>query len=98
MSSSNPLPLENLFAQLESDIRTHLMSTDGLEVLILRINSYSRLIKAHPENTHTNADIPSTIELMTKIDEYINVIGNGTEIDTYPLAIKAYTRILTGRK
>jgi hypothetical protein len=98
MSSANPLPLENLFAQLDNDIRTHLSSTDGLDVLVLRINSYSRLIKAHPENTHTNPSIPSTIELMTKIDEYIKSWGHHQKIDTYPIVVKAYTRIIAGRK
>lgn len=99
MSSSNPLSIEQLFTQLEQDITRHFKSVSGMAAVTLRINSYSRLIKAHPDNTHENKNIPMTEHLMKRIDEWIDaydnpMVGKGSHV----LAVKAYTRILAGRK
>jgi hypothetical protein len=69
-----------------------------MAAVTLRINSYSRLIKAHPKNTHENPNIPSTAELMKKIDEWIEVYGTYHGSSSHALGVKAYTRILAGRK
>lgn len=98
MASSNPLSVEELFEQLQQDITRHFNSSSGMAGVVLRINSYSRLIKAHPENTHDNPDIPSTMELMKKIDYCIRVYGSYTGTSSHSLMVKAYTRIIAGRK
>lgn len=97
-SSSNPLSIEKLFDQLQKDLTRHFNSVSGMASVTLRINSYSRLIKAHPENAHGNPNIPSTTELMEKIDNSIEVYGTYNGKASHLLAAKAYTRILAGRK
>ena len=97
-SAQNPLSVENLFAQLEQDLDRHFKSVSGMAAVDLRINSYSRLIKAHPDNTHNNPNIPSTNELMDKINKYIDVYGTYHGNGSHSLAVKAYTRIIAGRK
>jgi hypothetical protein len=98
-SNANPLNIEELFMQLNKDLKTHLSgSGSGKAALTLRINSYSRLIAAHPENTHDSrkASILSTEELMKKIDESINKISFSAS-STQELLVEAYTRIIVGR-
>lgn len=98
MSANHPLPIEELFRQLKQDLDRHFNSQSGMAAVSLRVNSYSRLIKSHPENTHDNKFIPSTAELMEKIDEWIEVYGTYHGSSSHVLAVKAYTRILAGRK
>lgn len=99
MSSSNPLSIEELFKQLHEDIDRHFKSVSGMAGVTLRINSYSRLIKAHPENTHENPNIPSTVALKKEIDDCIAAYGSyyGGKA-SHLLTAKAYTRIIAGRK
>lgn len=98
MSSPHPVSVEELFSQLKKDIDRHFMSSSGMAAVSLRINSYSRLIKAHSDNTHTNPNIPSSAELIEKIDEWIAGYGTYNGSGSHVLAVKAYTRILAGRK
>lgn len=97
-SASNPLSIEKLFDQLQKDLTLHFHSTSGMAAVQLRISSYSRLIKAHPENTHGNPNIPSTTELMKKIDEWIGIYGTYHGSGSHIVGVKAYTRIIAGRK
>ena len=97
-SSTNPLPVEHLFEQLQKDIARHFNSVSGMAAVTLRINSYSRLIKAHPDNTHSNPYIPSTERLKKLIDEWIEAYGTNDGNGSHVLAVKAYTRIIAGRK
>lgn len=97
MTSSNPLSLEQLFTQLHQDIDRHFKSPSRMPTETLRIKLYSRLIKAHPENTHDNPAIPSTTELMDKIDAYIEAYATYNR-EAHLLATKAYTRIIVGRR
>lgn len=97
-SSSNPLSIDELFTQLQQDITRHFKSPSGMAGVTLRINSYSRLIAAHPENTHDNPNIPSTTELMDKIDNFIDIYGSSDGTASHLLTAKAYTRIIAGRK
>lgn len=97
-SASNPLSIEKLFDQLQKDLTLHFHATSGMAAVQLRINSYSRLIKAHPENTHDNPNIPSTTELMEKVDNCIDAFGTYSGNASHLLAAKAYTRIIAGRK
>lgn len=96
--SSNPLSIEELFKQLEADIHTHMENRGSVSALELRVNSYARLIEAHPENTHGNTRIPSTEVLMTKIDYCIEFYGTSQGKSGHALAAKAFTRIIAGRK
>jgi hypothetical protein len=98
MPSSNPLSIEQLFDQLQKDLTRHFNSRSGMAAVTLRINSYSRLIKAHPENTHDNPRIPSTAELREHIDEWIEVYGTYHGSGSHALGVKVYTRIIAGRK
>lgn len=104
--SSNPLNIEELFKELETDIQKRMDARSG-DVKVkahveLRIDSYSRLIKAHPENTHDNPRIPSTEVLMKKIDSCIETYGKYaatyTPKEGHAVAAKAFTRIIAGRK
>lgn len=101
-SNTNPLNIETLFAQLNKDLKTHLSGSGGKAALALRINSYSRIIAAHPENNHDsrkvskNVSLPSTDELMQKIDEAITKsLTNASS--SHELLVEAYTRIIVGR-
>lgn len=96
MASSNPLSIEQLFTQLHQDMDRHFKSPSRMTTETLRIKLYSRLIKTHPENTHDNPNIPSTTELMEKIDAYIEAYATYNR-ESHLLATKAYTRILAGR-
>lgn len=96
--SSNPLNIQDLFKQLFADIEGHMELRGSLSALELRIDSYSQLIKAHPENTHGNTHIPSTEVLMTKMDYCIDFYGTSQGKTGHGLAAKAFTRIIAGRK
>lgn len=106
--SSNPLNIENLFKQLDSDLESRCGAWEG-DVLSgsfahieLRIDSYSHLIAAHPDNTHGNTRIPSTEVLMRKIESCIETYrkSNGPYTprkEGHAIAVKAFTRIIAGR-
>lgn len=105
--SSNPLNIENLFNQLEADIQKRMDARSGdvaggsYAHIELRIDSYSRIIQAHPENTHDNTHITSTEVLLRKIETCIEVVRvnsvRNTTKEGHALAVKAFTRIIAGR-
>jgi hypothetical protein len=97
-SNANPLNIEELFTQLDRDLKAHLSGSGGKAGLTLRINSYSRLIGAHPENTHDSRKpfIPSTEDLMKKINEAITKASINAS-SSQELLVEAYTRIIVGR-
>lgn len=107
--SSNPLNIEDLFKQLNADIESRLGAQEGdvrsgsFAHVELRIDSHARLIAAHPENTHGNTRIPSTEVLMRKIESCIETYRKSTGPYTprkegHALVVKAFTRIIAGRK
>jgi hypothetical protein len=95
---SNPLNLAELFSQLNKDLNTHLAGSSGMAGVTLRINSYSHLIAAHPENIHDsrNSLIPSTEALMEKINNSITKFATRGG-SSHQLLVEAYTRIIVGR-
>jgi hypothetical protein len=98
-SNTNPLNIEELFIRLDQALyRAHPFASGGKAGLVLQINSYSRMISAHPENIHNSgkSSIPSTEVLKKSIDEAISKASSNAS-SAHELLVEAYTRIIVGR-
>lgn len=94
--SSNPLSIETLYEKFYAHLPNPNEGPHNEQEVTLYLETYSRLVAAHPNNTHTynSPRIPSTPELMNVIELFLSNSGK----PFYAVAAEAYTRIIVGRK